>query len=235
MKGDTCELPQSLHYVKLSALQQLSPVYHVRPFTLKFDDELVQKHWTNLQKRPWRGIRVSLSTCRVVTVALGKVWLHCYSGVWSASKLLCVWQQQPVIPGQFLFGLRNSFLPSDDEGQGEGPEFSRCRQDPGHLGRNPCWCPQLCADMMIRKPSRRYSHNHPVPSYHSQSCWRKYPLDLLSEKLSEVSGPPPSCKHLGKDHELFLHCRNAYGKEGRHLAHLCGIWYTEDSVFNDSD
>ena len=95
-------------------------------------------------------------------------------------------------------------------GPDEGPEFSRCRQDPGHLGRNPCWCPQLCADMMIRKPSRKYSHNHPVPSYHSQSCWRKYPLDLLSEKLSEVSGPPPPHKHLGKDHRLFLYHRNAH-------------------------
>lgn len=69
--------------------------------------------------------------------ARGRVWAHSYSGVWSASKLLCVWQEQLVVPGQFLFGLRDSFLPSDDEGQGEGPEFSRCRQDPGCLRRNP--------------------------------------------------------------------------------------------------
>ena len=27
-----------------------------------------------------------------------------------------VWQEQPVAPGQFLSGLRDGFLPSDDEG-----------------------------------------------------------------------------------------------------------------------
>ena len=126
-------------------------------------------------KRPLRGTGVSLGTCRLVTVALGKVWLHCHSGEWSASKLLCVRQEQPVAAGRFLSGL-SGFLPSDGEGvallqgQAGGPAFPRCRQDPGHLGRNPRWCPQLCADMRIRKPSRKYSHNHPVPSCHSQSC-----------------------------------------------------------------
>ena len=50
-----------------------------------------------------------------------------------------VWQEQPVAPGQFLSGLRDGFLPSDDEGitwlrgQDKGPEFSQCRQDPGCL------------------------------------------------------------------------------------------------------
>ena len=123
-----------------------------------------------------------LSPCRVVAEA----WVesHSDSGAWSALRLSCVRQGWPVSPGQFHSHLRDSFLPSDDEGvtwlsgQDKGPEFSWCRQDPGCLGRNTHWCPHLYADMMIRWPSRKYSHNHPVPSCHSQNCWWKYPLAL---------------------------------------------------------
>ena len=95
-----------------------------------------------------------LSPCRVVTEA----WVesHSDSGAWSASRLSCVWQGQPVSSGQFHSHLRDGFLPSDDDGvtwlsgQDEGPEFSRCRQDPGCLGRNTHWCPHLYTGMMIR-------------------------------------------------------------------------------------
>ena len=160
-------------------------------------------------KTLWRGIGTLSAPAGWLLWLWGKSGPSVKSWVWSASKLFCL-TGAACLSGQFLSRLRDGFLPSDDEGvsllqgQGEGPEFSRCRQDPGHLGRNLRWCSQLCAHMTIRKPSRKYSHNHPVPSCHSQSCWRKYPLDLLSEKLSEVSEPPPSCKHLGKDHGLFF-------------------------------
>ena len=83
-----------------------------------------------------------LSVCRVVTMALRRVWPHSNSAVWSAPKLLCVQKEQIVVPGQFLPHLRDGFLSSDDEGvmwlrgQDEGPEFSWCRQDPGCLRRN---------------------------------------------------------------------------------------------------
>ena len=102
-----------------------------------------------------------------------------------------VWQEQLVSLASFFLVSEMAFFPQMMKGCHCCKARARALSFQG-------------ADMTIRKPSGKYSHNRPVPSCRSQSCWRKYPLDLLSEKLSEVSEPPPSCKHLGKDHGLFF-------------------------------
>ena len=86
------------------------------PLMLKFDNELAQKQRVNL-RRDYEGTSgISLSVCRVVTMALWRVWPHSYSAVWSAPKLSCVREEQTVVPGQVLPRLRDGFFSSDDEG-----------------------------------------------------------------------------------------------------------------------
>lgn len=113
-----------------------------------------------------------------------------------------VWQEQPVAPGQFLSGLRDGFLPSDDEGitwlQVRTWVFTVQTGPRLPLKESPLGAPTSIADMTIENPSRKYSHNHPVPSC-SQSCWQENITGPLIWKAF-TSGPPPVCKHLGKDH-----------------------------------
>ena len=128
-----------------------------------------------------------LSPCRVVTEA----WVesHADSGVWSASRLSWSGRDSLSLLASFFLISGTAFfhqMMKWPSGQDEGPEFSQCRQDPGCLGRNTDWCPDLYTDMMIRQSSRKYSHNHPVASCHSQSHLWKYPLAKKKKKKENI-------------------------------------------------